>query len=109
MRSNFSTQLLDYIPGGVITAPPRCAALHRHSRLFAQAAGMLLKQVWANLLSNALKYPRNRQRAAIEFESTSDNGVGLAIVQRVVHRLGGRMWAKATPDRGAACYFTLES
>lgn len=105
----------------------------------------LLKVAFTNLLGNAIKYTRSRERAVIEvgqlrgdgrpvlyvrdngvgfemkyadelfgvfqrlhgshdFEGT---GVGLATVQRIVHKHGGEVWAEAEPDRGACFYFTL--
>lgn len=105
----------------------------------------LIRQIWTNLISNAIKYSSKKEKSTITVRcrrendfciySVKDNGVGfdmaykdklfgvfqrlhgqrefsgtgvgLAIVQRIVHRHDGIVWAEAEPDKGAVFSFSL--
>ncbi|MBS1510962.1 MAG: PAS domain S-box protein [Bacteroidetes bacterium] len=116
-----------------------------HELPVVKADNSTMKQVWVNLISNAVKYSGKQEAPLVEIGAQKNNGhtvffvkdngvgfdekyknklfrvfqrlhgadefegtgIGLAIVEKIISKHGGKVWAEAVVNKGASFYFSL--
>ncbi len=128
-----------------ISLQTRSVTFETNELIAVNCDGVLIRHVWSNLISNAIKYSSKKDNPHITINSNEnateviysvkDNGVGfdmkyihklfgvfqrlhnkadfdgtgvgLALVQRIVTKHGGRVWAEGAENEGATFYFSI--
>jgi chemotaxis family two-component system sensor kinase Cph1 len=67
---------------------------------YVKDSGIGFDQKYASKLFKAFQRLNNT-------EGIEGTGIGLGMIKRVMDRLGGYVWAKASPQEGATFYFSL--